>query len=50
MRAFFFLTISQGKDHYDGIMKNKVLLDIKEAEKHHLVLTKRREVHFDLDY
>ncbi|XP_057456983.1 structural maintenance of chromosomes protein 6A-like [Lotus japonicus] len=31
------------KHHYDGVMKNKVLRDIQEAEEHNLVLTKRRE-------
>lgn len=30
-------------------MKNKVLLDIEEAEEHYLELTKMRKVHFDLD-
>ncbi|KAL2329351.1 hypothetical protein Fmac_022778 [Flemingia macrophylla] len=33
----------KAKEHYEGVMKNKVLLDIKEAEEHYLELTKRRE-------
>ncbi|XP_061353023.1 structural maintenance of chromosomes protein 6A [Gastrolobium bilobum] len=33
----------KAKDHYDGVMKNKVLLDIKVAEEQYLELTKRRE-------
>ncbi|XP_004514508.1 structural maintenance of chromosomes protein 6A-like isoform X2 [Cicer arietinum] len=33
----------KAKDHYDNVMKNKVLHDIKEAEEHYLELTKRRE-------
>ncbi|MCH81600.1 structural maintenance of chromosomes protein 6-like, partial [Trifolium medium] len=31
------------KVHYDNVMKDKVLHDIKEAEEHYLELTKRRE-------
>ncbi|KAG5013810.1 hypothetical protein JHK82_025944 [Glycine max] len=33
----------KAKDHYEGIMKNKVLLDIEEAEEHYLELTKMRK-------
>ncbi|CAJ2654333.1 unnamed protein product [Trifolium pratense] len=35
------------KVHYDNVMKDKVLHDIKEAEKHYLELTKRREENFE---
>ncbi|KAJ1426545.1 SMCs flexible hinge superfamily [Sesbania bispinosa] len=31
---------NEEKNHYDGVMKNKVLRDIKEAEEHYLELTK----------
>ncbi|XP_045829439.1 structural maintenance of chromosomes protein 6A [Trifolium pratense] len=34
----------KAKDHYDNVMKTRVLHDIKEAEEHYLELTKRREV------
>ncbi|CAL0323448.1 unnamed protein product [Lupinus luteus] len=37
------------KDHYDGVMKNKVLPDIKDAEECYLNHMKTREVHFSLD-
>ncbi|KAK7263866.1 hypothetical protein RJT34_31464 [Clitoria ternatea] len=33
----------KAKDHYEDIMKNKVLPDIKEAEEHYLELTKKRK-------
>ncbi|PNY07398.1 structural maintenance of chromosomes protein 6-like [Trifolium pratense] len=33
----------KAKDHYDNVMKTRVLHDIKEAEEHYLELTKRRE-------
>ncbi|KAK2380373.1 structural maintenance of chromosomes protein [Trifolium repens] len=33
----------EAKDHYDNVMKDKVLHPIKEAEEHYLELTKRRE-------
>ena len=38
--------MSQEKAHYDHVMKDKVLPDIKEAETLYLELKKGREVHF----
>ena len=46
MSAFFLKIILQAKDHYEGVMKNKVLSDIAEAEDHYQELTKKRKVHF----
>lgn len=37
----------KAKDHYDNVMKTRVLHDIKEAEEHCLELTKRREVNLE---
>ncbi|CAL5212017.1 unnamed protein product [Lathyrus oleraceus] len=37
----------KAKDHYDNVMKNKVLHDIKEAEAQYLELTKSREVNVE---
>ena len=36
--------MSQEKDHYEGIMTNKVLFDIKEAERQHQELERHRKV------
>ncbi|RDX92053.1 Structural maintenance of chromosomes protein 6A, partial [Mucuna pruriens] len=37
------VSAKKAKDHYEGVMNNKVVLDIKEAEEHFLELTKRRK-------
>ncbi|CAK8575369.1 unnamed protein product [Lathyrus sativus] len=37
----------KAKDHYDNVMKDKVLHDIKEAEAKYLELTKSREVNVE---
>ncbi|TKY67999.1 Structural maintenance of chromosomes protein 6A [Spatholobus suberectus] len=34
---------TKAKGHYEGVMKSKVLIDIKEAEEHYLELTKRHK-------
>ncbi|XP_014494281.1 structural maintenance of chromosomes protein 6B isoform X1 [Vigna radiata var. radiata] len=34
---------NKAKDHYEGVMKNKVLIDIEEAEDHYQELTKKRK-------
>lgn len=36
--------MSQEKDHYEGIMANKVLSDIKEAERQYEELERHRKV------
>lgn len=38
------ITLSQDKVHYEGVMKNKVLPDIKEADVQYQELKSLREV------
>lgn len=38
------IKMSQEKDHYESIMTNKVLFDIKEAERQHQELERHRKV------